>query len=90
MWSIGFGFFSVLVWVLVSFFEAKNLQTHLWYYRTLEPKSNAWCRMCFDYHNLNRCTLIKTIKGYLLKVLLKVLILKVKKKVYRNGGKFPL
>jgi hypothetical protein len=39
MWSIGFGFFSVLVWVLVSFFEAKNLQTHLWYYTELSKKA---------------------------------------------------
>jgi hypothetical protein len=77
----GFGFFSVLVWVLVSFFEAKNLQTHLWVLSELSNrKSNAGAVCVFDYHNLNRCTLIKTIKGYLLKVLLKVLILKVKKK----------
>jgi hypothetical protein len=78
MWSIGFGFFSVLVWVLVSFFEAKNLNSSLGMPNSRTEKQR-WCRMCF-YHNLNRCTLIKTIKGYLLKVLLKVLILKVKKK----------
>jgi hypothetical protein len=80
MWSIGFGFFSVLVWVLVSFFEAKNLNSSLGIIRTLEPKATL-PYVFFDYHNLNRCTLIKTIKGYLLKVLLKVLILRLKKKV---------